>query len=329
MEMILCPNCGKLTGFKRALGFGTFFAVIITAGLWLIAIPFYPKRCITCGLGKSEVVPWYKTWRLAAVLLAGGVLAVVFVSSLFPAPGHHSAGQDGSLAADEHVTAQTAKDLYSPERIAEYCRAHPAGFYGAPGSPSGVSCPEWIRSIQPENTPVEGSRDDWKRPSFNLDSHLDHTLANAPFTAEERSRILQIIEKFADGEKQQVDRETLMSARIGAIELGEDGSRQVLVQGPYLAFCGASGNCPMWLFTVDRSNEQFRLALEMEGNAIILRDTFSRGFRDFATSHHMSAYQEYYSVYRWNGARYEQTDCYSATLDSARSDPAVIADCKK
>jgi hypothetical protein len=77
MEMIFCPNCGKLKGYKRALGFGTFFAVLLTAGLWLLAIPFYPKRCITCGLGKSESVPWYQTWRLGSAILAGGVLAAV------------------------------------------------------------------------------------------------------------------------------------------------------------------------------------------------------------------------------------------------------------
>jgi len=35
--------------FKRQLGFGTFFEVIITGGLWLLAIPFYPKRGTTSG----------------------------------------------------------------------------------------------------------------------------------------------------------------------------------------------------------------------------------------------------------------------------------------
>jgi hypothetical protein len=31
------------------LGWGTFFMVILTAGFWLLTIPFYPKRCTTCG----------------------------------------------------------------------------------------------------------------------------------------------------------------------------------------------------------------------------------------------------------------------------------------
>jgi len=44
-----CPNCKAERGFKRNLGWGTFFAVVITLGWWICAIPFYPKRCIECG----------------------------------------------------------------------------------------------------------------------------------------------------------------------------------------------------------------------------------------------------------------------------------------
>ena len=44
-----CENCGMNTGFKRSLGWGTFFMVIITGGFWLLLIPFYPTRCTRCG----------------------------------------------------------------------------------------------------------------------------------------------------------------------------------------------------------------------------------------------------------------------------------------
>ena len=56
MQMLQCPNCGKLTGFKRALGFGTLFMVILTCGLWLLVIPFYPARCINCGLTRGSAI---------------------------------------------------------------------------------------------------------------------------------------------------------------------------------------------------------------------------------------------------------------------------------
>jgi predicted amidophosphoribosyltransferase len=49
MKQMRCPYCRRQTGFKRHLGWGTVFAVLLTGGFWLIAIPFYPKRCILCG----------------------------------------------------------------------------------------------------------------------------------------------------------------------------------------------------------------------------------------------------------------------------------------
>jgi hypothetical protein len=56
MEMYLCRNCNKMTGHKRALGMGTLLGVLFTGSLWLVAIPFYPKRCIVCGLGPYDPV---------------------------------------------------------------------------------------------------------------------------------------------------------------------------------------------------------------------------------------------------------------------------------
>jgi hypothetical protein len=112
MEMIFCPNCGKLTGYKRALGFGTFFAALLTAGLWLLAIPFYPKRCITCGLGKSESVPWYQTWRLAAVILAGGVLAAVLL--LPSAPKAPRTAEDSTVPAPTEGSVKPTEKSEAP-----------------------------------------------------------------------------------------------------------------------------------------------------------------------------------------------------------------------
>jgi hypothetical protein len=77
MEMVHCDNCGKITGHRRALGMGTLFAAIITAGLWIFVTPFYPKRCIVCGQAKktfakaawlqadpklSTPKEWYQSW---------------------------------------------------------------------------------------------------------------------------------------------------------------------------------------------------------------------------------------------------------------------------
>jgi hypothetical protein len=115
------------------------------------------------------------------------------------------------------IAAQNLSDLYSPERVAQYCRTHPTGFYGAVGSASGVSCPAWSGQNQSKNIAAQSSRGDWKQPSFDLEAHLDHTLANAPFASGERAQIYQVIEHFAVTEKQKAEPETLMSARVGSI----------------------------------------------------------------------------------------------------------------
>jgi hypothetical protein len=80
MQMMHCPNCEKRSGFKRALGFGTFFMVLITFGLWLLVIPLYPARCINCGTSRGEAVlasmpKWARV--LTGVLLVGIVGLIV------------------------------------------------------------------------------------------------------------------------------------------------------------------------------------------------------------------------------------------------------------
>lgn len=53
MKDAYCNNCRKMTGHKRTLGWGTFFGGIFTGGFSLLIIPFYPKRCIICGMELS------------------------------------------------------------------------------------------------------------------------------------------------------------------------------------------------------------------------------------------------------------------------------------
>ena len=87
MQMIQCPNCGKLTGFKRALGFGTFFMVLLTCGLWLLVIPFYPVRCINCGLQRPS------RHILASILI--GCLVLFAIASLNINRNRHTQQNDG------------------------------------------------------------------------------------------------------------------------------------------------------------------------------------------------------------------------------------------
>lgn len=50
MQALHCKNCGQYRIFKRTIGIGTLVLVLVTAGWGLLAIPFYKKRCIYCGM---------------------------------------------------------------------------------------------------------------------------------------------------------------------------------------------------------------------------------------------------------------------------------------
>ena len=57
MQVAYCPNCGKYTGHKRALGAGTVLGAVVTGGASLLAVPAYGKRCAICGLTVAEATP--------------------------------------------------------------------------------------------------------------------------------------------------------------------------------------------------------------------------------------------------------------------------------
>jgi hypothetical protein len=179
---------------------------------------------------------------------------------------------------------------------------------------------------------AQSSRDDWKPGStYRVSAKLVYSLANAPLTTVERQQIYRLLDNetvhdsFTDAQRDQ-ERETVMDARIGFIELAEGGGQQVLVQGPSL-FCGASGNCRYLVFI--RQRERLRPVLDAGGDFVV-RKTSSHGFHDVVTSWHMSAYEQLINVYHWNGTEYRGADCYSVNRDRDNPDkPPMIAGCHK
>jgi len=73
MEFQRCPNCEKDTGHKRAFGAGTIIVTIITCGLWVLVMPFYPMRCIVCGR-EVEKIRTERDLTLHEAFIAGSAL---------------------------------------------------------------------------------------------------------------------------------------------------------------------------------------------------------------------------------------------------------------
>ena len=48
MATMYCALCNRPVEANRRIGAGTVVLAVITGGLWVLAIPFYPKRCAIC-----------------------------------------------------------------------------------------------------------------------------------------------------------------------------------------------------------------------------------------------------------------------------------------
>jgi TonB family protein len=128
MQMLQCPNCGKLTGFKRALGFGTFFMVILTFGLWLFVIPFYPARCINCGLRRGTAITvnfsaWYhglsRPAQIFVLLVPLALIAIFAITNL-----SHDAQQESKVTPSLPASDSADQTASAPNQNSS--AVHPA-----------------------------------------------------------------------------------------------------------------------------------------------------------------------------------------------------------
>jgi hypothetical protein len=96
--------------------------VLLTFGLWLLVIPFYPIRCTACGCTRGDAGPapgvpsqrgftgGLTPWEIIALVLAGGVILVGFLHTLV---GHNSSNKRVSAPTEtvsSQVETSTAED---------------------------------------------------------------------------------------------------------------------------------------------------------------------------------------------------------------------------
>lgn len=54
--MYYCNVCQRNTNLKRHFGLMTVVGVLITLGWWLLALPFYSKKCVFCKSNNYKKV---------------------------------------------------------------------------------------------------------------------------------------------------------------------------------------------------------------------------------------------------------------------------------
>ena len=91
MSTMYCNLCKRHVEAKRIIGIGSLILIVLTGGFWLLAIPFYSKRCAICKSdalsdsahsteGKSSSIPKKKGTNWIFVL--GGIAVIGVIANL-------------------------------------------------------------------------------------------------------------------------------------------------------------------------------------------------------------------------------------------------------
>ena len=174
-------------------------------------------------------------------------------------------------------------------------------------------------------------RDDWRYVGhgYDLEAHLTHSLQDAPLNDKDRKQVYRLIDdktihdSYTEAKRDE-ERRVVLSSRVGFISLADRDGDQMIVRGPQ-QFCGANWNCSIYIFV--RRPDGWQVALQTGGNTFIVEDGVSHGLHDLATYWHMSATEGGIAVYRFNGTKYQQIDCYSVKFDPNNSKASSFADC--
>jgi hypothetical protein len=120
-------------------------------------------------------------------------------------------------------------------------------------------------------------------------------------------------------------RQVVARTRIRLIDLNNDGVVEVLAQAfGTKAGCGATGNCPFWVF--QKTHIGFRKILDTRvkdgvgGIEVITVSTRrTNGFNDLVLGTHDSAAERTLLVYRYRNGEYRSAECYNANWVSTKN----------
>jgi hypothetical protein len=97
-----------------------------------------------------------------------------------------------------------------------------------------------------------------------------------------------------------------LDTRIKMIDLDGDGVPEVVAQG--MVNCGATGNCPFWVFRKARAG--YELVLEAEAHTFTVQKSVSNQFRDIVLDRHGSYDSGDLAHYVYRKGSYHEAGCY-------------------
>lgn len=157
----------------------------------------------------------------------------------------------------------------------------------------------------------QGFHWDWKSQQ---ELKADQSLRNAKLPQQTKSAISKVIAEqirpaMGDLEiKSETElRKTALETRIRLIDLNNDGTPEVVAQG--VVGCGASGNCPFWVF--QKLNREYEVLLQGYAQTFTIQGSSTNGFRDIVLSVHGSYSSGGLTNYRYQDGVYKDMGCYT------------------
>jgi hypothetical protein len=99
-------------------------------------------------------------------------------------------------------------------------------------------------------------------------------------------------------------------------DLNADGHDEILLRAKIGSFCGAVGNCDLWVFENARGPLHLLLLgdhLDDETIRGAIRQRKTNGYRDLVLATHISAAETAFATYKFDGTKYVHVNCRMRT----------------
>jgi hypothetical protein len=167
-------------------------------------------------------------------------------------------------------------------------------------------------------SPPQSARFQWDfRKAKELDLK-DSIKRNKVLTEEQKKALVSAVSMQYRPKKDDPDtvspseiHEIAMDTRIALVDLNSDGVSEVIAQPVGdAAGCGATGNCPIWIF--EQSPTGYKVLLDGTAQTFTVQNNVTEGFDDLVLGQHASASEQVLYLYLFRNGRYRKSACYDA-----------------
>ena len=125
-----------------------------------------------------------------------------------------------------------------------------------------------------------------------------------------RRAILKELQPLSDVVSENEVQSVALDVRVKVEDLNADGTPEILAQASDHFNCGATGNCPFWVFQKSRGG--YTVLLKTEAQTFTIQPDRTNGYRDLVFGYHDSALRTTLEHYKFRGGKYEYVACHVA-----------------